>query len=188
MSHSESKTDPKHVRLSSAGKKIAGESQQPDFADWYDRFGDELLRFCQSRLGPNSGEDVFQQVWLKVLRKPEQFTGGNERAWLYQIARTSIIDHVRKKNPESQTETVSGSVDSRTESVLDHLVASEDHQQFRICLEKLPPEKQKLVHLRVTGYSYKQISQQLAIAIGTVGSQYNRTCEQLRNCVGESVR
>lgn len=184
MPKSESKTDAQNDR-SSPADKAAGGDQKPDFNAWYTRFADELLRFCQSRLGPTAGEDVFQQVWLKVLRKPEQFTGGNERAWLFQIARTSIIDFVRKKKPESQSETVEGAANSQAPSVLDQLVDDEDQQQFRRCLSQLPPEKRKLIKLRVTGHSYKQISEVLAIAIGTVGSQYNRICEQLKNCVGQ---
>ncbi len=185
MLNSDSETRSQAKRLSSVGRKDSGESQKPDFEAWYARYGDELLRFCQSRLGATSGEDVFQQVWLKVVRKPEQFTGGNERAWLFQIARTSIIDFLRKKNPESQSETVEASAENDSTSVLDQMVASEDYSHFKHCLDQLSGDKKNLVQLRVTGQSYKQISEALSIAIGTVGSQYNRICEQLRNCVNQ---
>lgn len=182
MPQPEPRTDQQKKHASSAAPGVGG--AKPDLDAWYEKYGDQLLRFCQSRLGPTAGEDVFQQVWLKVARKPEQFTGGNARAWLFQIARTSIIDFVRKKKPESQSETVEGSSEMNATSVLEQMVVAEEQQRFRECLDKLPPEKQKLIHLRVTGQSYKQISEILSIAIGTVGSQYNRICEQLRTCVG----
>lgn len=183
-----SKTNPVSTSNSPADPRSAGGDCRIEFEKWYSSYADELLRFCQSRLGSVSGEDVFQQVWLKVLRHPTQFVGGNARAWLFQIARTSIIDFVRKKKPQNQPDNYDATLDDQGASVLDQLVANEDYETFRNCLSKLPPEKIKLVQLRVTGHSYQQISEFLTIAVGTVGSQYHRICESLRACVGQNVQ
>lgn len=164
-----------------------GGGKNVNFDTWYEHYAEELLRFCRSRLGHTDGEDVFQNVWIKVLGKPEQFVGGNERAWLFSIARTTIIDWIRKKRPDAKTEVVEVLVDAESDTtILEQLVAAENEAIFRSCLAQLPPQKHKLIQLRVTGHSYEQISKALKIAVGTVGSQYNRTCKQLQDCVGRS--
>ena len=187
MKTSQSKTGAIMVPAIPGDASLPQEASGFNFESAYARYADQLLRFCQSRLGVTAAEDVFQQVWLKVLKQSQRFTGGNERAWLFQIARTTIIDWVRKKKPEPQSEVLDAAFDADARTVLDNLVAGEDQARFRHCLSQLAPEKRKLIELRVTGCSYQLISQQLAIAIGTVGSQYNRICEQLRHCVGQAT-
>lgn len=168
-------------RMPQADKEKSN-AEFPDFERWHAEIGGDLLRFCVSRLGPVAGEDVYQQVWLKAISRHHQFKGDNERAWLFQMARTTIIDWTRKKRPKSNSTMLAHVTEKKSQPEFGGL-GSEQLERFRICLARLTPEKRNLLHLRVTGHTYKQISTALSIAIGTVGSQYNRICDQLKTCV-----
>ena len=57
----------------------------------------ELLSFLRSRTGnKETSEDLLQEVFLKSVRHGSQFCQlDNARAWLFQVARTTLIDHGR---------------------------------------------------------------------------------------------
>lgn len=185
-----SRSTPNRVAQKSATKRMSKAtssgvnpaSSTEEFEQWYAEFGPELLRYCKSRLGESIGEDVFQDVWLKVLNKHHQFAGGNVRAWLYQITRNTIIDWTRKKKPEAASAALLSSISVNSEE--EPVVNNDELQRFRDCVSKLTTKQRDLLHLRVTGHSYKQISAALSITVGTVGSNFKRVCDQLRRCVG----
>ena len=53
-----------------------------------------LLRLCRQR---SSAEDVFQEVWSKIIRAREGYRPTARFAtWLYRIAYNCFIDHVRR--------------------------------------------------------------------------------------------
>jgi RNA polymerase sigma-70 factor (ECF subfamily) len=51
------------------------------------------------RLSFADAEDVLQDILLKAWRAAATYQGGNYRAWLFQIARTSLADWTRRKRP-----------------------------------------------------------------------------------------
>ncbi len=58
----------------------------------------ELLGFLRQRMGGDSAsaDDVLQDVFVKALRQGQGFeTLDNPRAWLFQVARTTLIDRSR---------------------------------------------------------------------------------------------
>ncbi|MEO9117697.1 MAG: sigma-70 family RNA polymerase sigma factor [Solirubrobacteraceae bacterium] len=66
-----------------------------------ERHGPALLRFCASRLGPDRGEDAFQETLLAALRHYDELkhpaaVGG----WLFAIAQRKIVDAARHHHHE----------------------------------------------------------------------------------------
>lgn len=189
-SHTSGQSNPGHAASTSVKKRMSklassetSESHSRDeFDQWYSEYGQELLRYCKSRLGDSVGEDIFQDVWLKVLNKHHHFSGGNVRAWLYQITRNTIIDWTRKKKPEAASDLVLSNISVNSED--EPVVNNDEIRRFKDCVSKLTTRQRNLLHLRVTGHSYKQISAALSIATGTVGSNFKRICDQLKRCVG----
>lgn len=61
----------------------------------------EVLQFLRRRLGdPHAAEDLLQDVFLKAMRAGRGFCVlENPRAWLFQVARTTLIDHHRTAHP-----------------------------------------------------------------------------------------
>ena len=71
------------------------------FERLYRRYAPLLLAFLASRVRAGERDDLHQEVWQRVWHHlPDQFRGGNFRAWLHQIARHAIIDQGRKRRPE----------------------------------------------------------------------------------------
>ncbi|MGB2815794.1 MAG: sigma-70 family RNA polymerase sigma factor [Burkholderiaceae bacterium] len=67
----------------------------------------ELLGFLQHQLGdPHRAEDVLQEVFLKAMRQGRSFCEVRQpRAWLFQVARTSLIDDVRRQRATEPLDT-----------------------------------------------------------------------------------
>lgn len=61
----------------------------------------ELLSYLLHQLhDPSHAQDVLQEVFLKSMRAGQHFCRlDNPRAWLYQVARTTLVDHTRSAKP-----------------------------------------------------------------------------------------
>jgi RNA polymerase sigma-70 factor (ECF subfamily) len=62
------------------------------FAEIFDRYGGEILRYVQARLGPELAQDVTAETFLAAFRHRERFDPafGGARPWLYGIATRQI--------------------------------------------------------------------------------------------------
>lgn len=63
----------------------------------------ELLSFLRQRSSDNdAAEDLLQDVFLKSLRQGRNFCSlDNPRAWLFRVARNTLIDATRRVRPET---------------------------------------------------------------------------------------
>lgn len=61
----------------------------------------ELRGYLTRRLGdPRQAEDLLQDTFVKALGLGSAFcTLNNARAWLFQVARNQLIDHLRRQRP-----------------------------------------------------------------------------------------
>lgn len=71
----------------------------------------ELLRWLAHRVGePAAAQDLLQDVFLKALRQGSRFCEVTQaRAWLFEVARNTLTDHLRRQHP---TEPLPGVADS----------------------------------------------------------------------------
>lgn len=81
--------------------RLAKEGNSQALTEIYERFYVGLYRYFYYRLGDRkSAEDLSSEVFLRMLRALPDFRIQNVsfKAWLYQIARFLVIDHVRKNH------------------------------------------------------------------------------------------
>jgi|SRR5581483_3997768 len=145
---------------------------------------DQLYNFARW-LTENTAEaeDLVQETYVKALRGFSSFQPGtNFRAWMFRILRNSFLNSrsgLKATVPLSdEDEDLMASDDPTPEGLL---VAQSDRQHVQAALQELPvPFREILLLCEVEEMSYEEMSQALAIPIGTVMSRLSRARKALR--------
>lgn len=133
----------------------------------------------------SSASDAVQEAFIQIWRNAGQFdTGrGNAEAWMTGLVRYRALDLLRRTGPR----TVDLDEVSLTEAA-DAVTALDDETEgraLRECLERLEPERRRLVVLAfVEGFSHTELAARLATPLGTVKSSIRRALASLRECLG----
>lgn len=182
----ETPQDPtKHPAGSATDRAVAApRAMQALDKTWYEQTYQEyaglVYGFVKSRVKSSAAaDDLTQQIWLKVwTQAAKQFDGGNFRAWVLQIARTTIIDGFRKtKSHQSMAEI---DVPERPQA------PPEDEDlttALRECLDTISAEFSVVVRARLNSQPYDDICAKLSIPLGTAHSRFDKGKKQLKLCV-----
>src|SRR5579863_2375233 len=124
------------------------------------RYQHRLLRYLlYLTANREMAEDLFQEVWMRVLTRGTQFNGkARFETWLFTIARNLVIDHRRKRTMSSLDELFeTGNDDDKPMSfeVADHqptpfdsLSSTEDRAQIATALLELDTLYREVLVLR----------------------------------------
>ncbi len=131
------------------------------FTEFYRLNADKVYRYLYLRLkSREEAEDLTAEVFLKALRA---FKGEKPAAWLFKIARNTLIDHWRRVKPllfsDFQDEEI-GEIEDEGQNV--HNVAHTRHQYESVveALSALTPEQQEVIILRfVEDLPYEQVAE-----------------------------
>jgi RNA polymerase sigma factor (sigma-70 family) len=155
-------------------------------AELYRRHARPLLAFLSGRARRADLDDLHQVVWERVWRYlPESFVGGNFRAWLYQIARSRLIDESRKKRPDRLGDR--DLPDARTGNSGDELLEQEQLATLQHCLEQLAERAARLVRARLAGVDYETIGKELGLQPAQAHKLFHTAKGQLHECVRRSL-
>src|SRR3989304_5065958 len=133
------------------------------FAELVRRYEKELYGYLRHYLGDaEMAEDVFQQTFLQVHLKCDQFEAGRKvRPWLYTVATNQAIDYQRRnrrhriisldRRSQGDLEGESGSLvellDGEETGPSEEAEAAEQHGQLRNAIEELPEQMRQVVLL-----------------------------------------
>lgn len=71
-------------------------------ADAVEAYYDELKAFISRRTGsPAMAADVVQEAWVKAATTRAEAPGSNTRAYLFRMAGTLVVDHIRRDRSQS---------------------------------------------------------------------------------------
>jgi RNA polymerase sigma-70 factor (ECF subfamily) len=132
------------------------------FAALYDRYVASVYRYHLSRVGDVAeAEDLTAQTFLAALEAfPRYRHRGRFAPWLFKIARSKAMDHLRRKRSETPIESIalqSSEPDPELSSQ-----AEESRRRLLDVLEKLPPDDLELIRLRyVVELSFRDMADML---------------------------
>jgi RNA polymerase sigma-70 factor (ECF subfamily) len=167
------------------------------FEALYDRYGDLVYSVALRVVGDTYiAEDVTQDVFLRVWRRPEQFdlSRGKFVTWLMSVTRNRSIDERRSRGRRLRHETLPA-VDEE-ENVLPSgndlddpalaTVLSDDRAAVRAAIEVLPPEQKLAIQLAYFGgLTQQEIANKLGQPLGTVKTRIRLGMQKMRGALEE---
>jgi RNA polymerase sigma-70 factor (ECF subfamily) len=151
------------------------------------RYQHRLLRYLLFLTGNRElAEDLFQDVWMRVLVRGAQFNGqARFETWLFTIARNLVIDHRRKRTMASLDELVEcGGEDDRPMSFevaddeptpFDRYSSLEDREHIAAALLELDTLHREVLVLRFhEELSLEEIAKVTRAPLSTVKSRLYR--------------
>ncbi len=133
-------------------------------------------------------EDLFQEVWIRVLRRGSQYNGkARFDTWIFTIARNLVIDLSRKRTMASLDEMSENDDDRPFEipvegpSPLDQFQSREDSAELASVLLHLEPSYREVITLRFhEEMSLEEIANMTCAPLSTVKSRLYRGLAALR--------
>jgi RNA polymerase sigma factor (sigma-70 family) len=123
----------------------------------------------------SQAEDVAQDAFLKAYRGFRGFRGGEPRAWLFAIVRTSHLTSVRRRSELSADTEVLEAVASDADTPEAALLRQGEVDTVRGAIASLPePFRETLVLRELEELSYREIAEITSAPIGTVMSRLAR--------------
>ena len=141
-----------------------------------------------------TAEDLYQDVWLKIVRNAAGFHDVSFRAWMWRIARNRLVDFRRKMRPElTLDQPVAGSgddpeatsnvdrLDDSRANVAERMQDDERRIALRAAVTRLSPVHREIVAMRIIeNMSFKDIAAKLGISINTALGRMHDATEKLK--------
>ena len=134
---------------------------------------------------PPAAEDVTALAFERAYRRRRSFdrARGNERAWLFGIARNAALDELRRRKRHATL-----AVDPEDPAAAAALLADDDaadgalrRAALRAALDRLAPRERELVGLKFhAGLTNAEIARVLGVSESNAGTLLHRTIAKLR--------
>jgi RNA polymerase sigma-70 factor (ECF subfamily) len=152
------------------------------FGELYDRYAKDIYAFAYWRLYTReAAEDATSDIFMKALTALPRYRvdAGTFKAWLYTIARNTVIDLVRSRKPTVELEDAIHVPE--TESSAHRLGDVLDAARVLPYLKALSDEQRDIVILRVWhDLSHKEIARVLRMSEASSKMGFSRAIKRLR--------
>ena len=162
------------------------------------RYRQALFSWFMGMTGSRAdAEDLFQDLWVRVIRNADRFENVSFRAWMWQIARNLLIDFRRKKKPDVSLDAVETEDD---QPLLELLVSpekgpAEELEQMDLAkramraVGQLPEIQREIFLMRVQGdLSFSEIAETLKIPLNTALGRMHDATTKLRLILAKEMR
>ena len=156
------------------------------FSEIYDQYIDKIYRFVYLKVNSQEiAEDITSKVFTKGWESYKNKQIDNVGAFLYQIARNTVIDHYREKG---RTKVVSadnaGDLTDNKTNILDRAVLASDFETVKLAISKIKKDYQDIVIWHyVDGMEISEIAQIMERPQGTVRVMLHRGLKELKNVI-----
>jgi len=157
------------------------------FAALYERYQDDLLRYCFYCLGNwDDAADATQQIFVNALAGLPRFTdrGDSFRRWLFTIAHHEVGARQRRRWRNDDSLLAADVLTDPSPSPEELAVATDDHRHLRMMLGRLSPTCRRVCELRLADLTDREIAGILGMREGAVRTAQSRAIDQLRLLMG----
>jgi RNA polymerase sigma-70 factor (ECF subfamily) len=156
------------------------------FAPLYDRYFDDIFRFCYYRLGNwQEAEDATGDIFANALAGLGRYRAGDLpgsfRSWLFAIARNAVADRHRSnaRHPSDSLDVAAEILDGAP-TPEEAALKSDNHQHVLHLLAQLKPAQRDLLQLRLAGLRNAEIAGILGRSHDAVRKEQSRIVQALR--------
>ena len=141
-------------------------------------------------------EDLFQDVWFRVIRHAGRFNDVSFKAWMWKIARNLLIDFRRKRRPDISLDAVENEDDQPLlEQLADKGVGPAkavelDDLTRRVmqAVARLPDVQREVFLMRVQGdFSFSEIAETLDIPLNTALGRMHDAMNKLKKLLAKET-
>jgi RNA polymerase sigma factor (sigma-70 family) len=148
-----------------------------------------LTRFLQRNWRDQSEiEDLRQEAYVRVFDAARHERPRMPKAFLFQITKNLMIDALRRKSIislDSMTDLEWRNVSDKEPSAEAFVSARQELQLLQNALNDLPPRcREVVIKRKVQGFSQKEVSEQMGIAVVTVENQVAIAMRLLAEALG----
>jgi RNA polymerase sigma-70 factor, ECF subfamily len=172
--------------------------RDPDLLDGLiEQYQHRLLRYLLHLTGNHAvAEDLFQEVWVRVLEKGHLYDGRNKFVtWLMSIAHNVAIDHLRRRNPASLDEMQDPEEGTPFEppdsgpSPFEQAAAHQRQDILQEALDRVPALFREVLVLRFQEQlKLEEIAKLIHIPVATVKTRLYRGVQALRPLIQGGAR
>ena len=155
-----------------------------------ERLGDHLDRLfraawalCGSR---DDAEDLVQETYERVLRKPRFLRGDDDLGYLLRVLRNTYYSSLRTAGRRPRTDALGDHLDQLEDRTSgDPEAAIEAHEVFSV-IASLPTEfREAIVAVDVAGLSYREAARALRVREATITTRLFRARKRVAALLGE---
>jgi RNA polymerase sigma factor (sigma-70 family) len=176
---------------------VGNDRDRKAFAQLFSHFAPLIKSFAQASRQegwfPRLGEDLVQEVMIKVWQKAEGYDPQKASAttWIYTVARNCRIDMLRRKSNTQhlplENEDFWHEPDEDTPVSFFRQKRTEEH--VKNSLNQLPKEQDEIIRkVYLEGKSHAEASNELNIPLGTVKSRVRLGLQKLQLLVAPEIR
>ena len=161
------------------------------------RYRKPLFAWLTTSLGNRSdAEDLYQDVWYKIIQKAESFKDVSFKAWIWKIARNKVIDFRRKNRPDLiLDETASEDDQPMVEKLASadggpaiHVETDDLTRKVLLIVGTLPDNQREVFLMRLQGHmSFNEIAEALEIPLNTALGRMHDAMKKIKKQMAEVI-
>ena len=180
--------------MNTTGRQLDDKDADPLMAAYLAR-REDLLRYFRARLrSPEAAQDVVQDIYLKIARRPAEAID-NPSAYLYRLGANLMLDHIKRERRvqrrasawrEATVETDSGAQPATDDPPADRTVAARERLRLIIkAVDEMPHPVREAFRLhKLEGLSHAETAQAMGVSRSSVEKYIMTSLQHILKRVG----